>query len=113
MSAEDAGTVAVEVVWSPAPREWCSVALILPAGATVGDAARAAGAPAPADAAPAWTAAVWGRSCAPAQPLRDGDRVELLRPLQAAPMDARRVRYRNAGGAAALRARQAKPPPRG
>jgi putative ubiquitin-RnfH superfamily antitoxin RatB of RatAB toxin-antitoxin module len=42
--------------------------------------------------------------------LRDGDRVELLRPLAVAPMDARRARYRKSGGVQAIRARNAKPP---
>lgn len=43
--------------------------------------------------------AVFGRTASPATRLRDGDRIELLRPLQASPMQAR------AGRAAAARRR--------
>ena len=35
--------IAVELAWSPAPREWRQLPLRLPAGATVGDALAAAG----------------------------------------------------------------------
>jgi putative ubiquitin-RnfH superfamily antitoxin RatB of RatAB toxin-antitoxin module len=114
MASAEAAAIAVEVAWSPAPRALQRATLRLPAGATVRDAALAAGAPVPAAAAgdgpPAWTCAVWGRACAPERVLRDGDRVELLRPLEVAPMDARRARYRRSGGVQAIRARNAKPP---
>lgn len=114
MANGDAGMIAVEVAWSPGPRELHGATLALPAGATARDAALAAGAPVPGgatdDGPAAWTCAVWGRACAPEQVLCDGDRVELLRALQVAPMDARRARYRKSGGAQAIRARNAKPP---
>lgn len=66
----------------------------LPAGATVADAIAAAGvldrrteiAAAP----PA--VGVWGRACALAHPVADGDRVEIYRPLTVDPKEARRIR---------------------
>ena len=36
----------------------------------------------------------FGREIAPDEPLRDGDRVEILRPLSMGPMEARRLRAR-------------------
>ena len=39
-----------------------------------------------------WALAVWGRKTSLAEPLREGDRVELLRPLRADPMETRRRR---------------------
>ena len=35
---------------------------------------------------------IWGRACAPDTALRDGDRVEIYRPLEADPKDMRRAR---------------------
>lgn len=40
---------------------------------------------------------LWGRLCGPDAPLQAGDRLELLRPLQADPMEARRQRLRRDG----------------
>ena len=82
-----AGTLRVEVVlaW---PRRHEAVVVSLPDGACVGDALAAAGLPAGGIAG----VAVFGERAAPETPLRDGDRVELLRPLQADPKDARRRR---------------------
>ena len=39
------------------------------------------------------TAGVWGRTRAPDWRLHDGDRVELCRPLEVSPMEARRRRH--------------------
>ena len=105
--------IAVQVVWSPSARETLEVALRLPAGATVADAIAAAGWPAlqsacrddAAFAAAGLSAAVWNKGRALAHPLREGDRVEVLRGLQIDPMDARRLRYEAAGGIDALRRR--------
>src|SRR5512147_797703 len=68
--------------------------LTLPAGSTVADAIGASGV---LDRRPEMTAAapdvgIWGRACALTQPLSDGDRVELYRPLMVDPKVARRVR---------------------
>ncbi|WP_374014093.1 RnfH family protein [Pseudoxanthomonas koreensis] len=62
--------------------------LLLEEGATVADAVRLAGLAA----APVAGYAVFGIGAQPAQPLCDGDRVELLRPLQVDPKEARRRR---------------------
>lgn len=61
------------------------MALTLGEGATVGDALAAAG----------WTAeavAVFGTRAVPADVLREGDRIEVLRPLEVDPKQARRQR---------------------
>jgi len=62
--------------------------LTLADGATVADALSASGLDSPALAA----YAVYGERVTAAHPLRDGDRVELLRPLQLDPKQARRQR---------------------
>jgi putative ubiquitin-RnfH superfamily antitoxin RatB of RatAB toxin-antitoxin module len=79
--------VRVEVVlaW---PRRFEAVEVELPEGATLADALAASGLGAPDVVA----YAIHGVRAEPAQVLRDGDRVELLRPLQADPKDARRRR---------------------
>ena len=40
---------------------------------------------------------IWGRLCSVDAPLHRGDRVELTRPLQVDPKEARRLRYRRDG----------------
>jgi putative ubiquitin-RnfH superfamily antitoxin RatB of RatAB toxin-antitoxin module len=110
----DAGaTIAVQVAWSPAPRETLVATLRLRHGASVATALAATGWPALASAqegeeafaANGLSAAIWGRGRSLSHPLRDGDRVEVLRELQIDPMDARRLRYEAAGGVDALRKR--------
>ncbi|MGB2816931.1 MAG: RnfH family protein [Burkholderiaceae bacterium] len=66
----------------------------LPAGSSVGDAIRAAGVLVrrPEVAASPPEVGIWGRSCALTQPVLDGDRVEIYRPLTVDPKEARRVR---------------------
>lgn len=80
----------VELVWSPAADEVCSRHLVLPAGATVEAALRAGGLLDAAGTMP--DCGVWGRRCTAGTPLREGDRVEVYRPLQIDPMQARRLR---------------------
>ena len=82
-----AGPIRVEVIraW---PGRFESTTLALPDGATLGDALAASGLPL--DGITGF--AVFGEREDPAYRLRDGDRVELLRPLQADPKDARRRR---------------------
>ncbi|WCE03657.1 RnfH family protein [Pseudoxanthomonas sp. JBR18] len=78
----------IEVVQARA-RGYEAVTLTLPEGATVGDAVQASGlgaGPAPAG------LAVFGVLATAATPLVDGDRVELLQPLQVDPKEARRRR---------------------
>ncbi len=88
----------VELACSPAPRQVQTVALALPPGSTVADALRASG----------WLdefglaldrlrCGVWGRVQILDHVLRDGDRVELYRPLSVDPKEARRLRYKKQG----------------
>jgi hypothetical protein len=102
MAPADGAALRVEVAYSPAARTVDVVTLNLPAGSTVGDAVATSGlldrhglslegAQAPV------SIAVWGRTVSAATPLRDRDRVELLRPLLVDPKEARRLRYRNQG----------------
>ena len=37
---------------------------------------------------------IWGRACVPGTVLREGDRLEIYRPLKVDPKEARRQRYR-------------------
>lgn len=85
--------LSVEVVYALPGRAW-RVPLVLPAGATVADALAAADLPGrvPGAALDAERLAVYGRPVTPATVLADGDRVEVLRPLQADPKQARRIR---------------------
>lgn len=70
------------------PRRFRAVDLALPPGATVADAVAASGL---AEAGIAGYA-IHGERVAEATALRDGDRVELLRPLRVDPKEARRRR---------------------
>ena len=68
--------------------------LKLPAGATVADAVDASGVRRrrPQLATGALDVGVWGRASPLTQRLKDGDRVEIYRPLSVDPKEARRVR---------------------
>lgn len=91
----------VLVLFSPAAREVLEWAVDVPEGASVRDAVLASG----------WRAAcpdgepvdvgIWGRRCPPEQAVRDGDRVEVYRPLKVDPKVARRERFRKQGARAA------------
>lgn len=91
--------IAVEVAWSAAPQQLQRLYLQLPAGSTALAALRASGLADRLDAAvlDSLTLALWGRAIAPDTVLRDLDRLELLRPLQVDPKEARRLRYRRDG----------------
>lgn len=80
--------VDVVLAW---PRRHLHRELSLPVGATVGDAVAGAGYD-EATMACVVAIAVHGERVTRDTVLRDGDRVELLRPLQADPKDARRLR---------------------
>lgn len=92
-------TITVEVVVAPAPHCIDSVTLVLPAGATAQDALDASGIAARLgpQAMAQLRLGLWGRVCEPQTPLRERDRVELYRPLQVDPKEARRLRYRRDG----------------
>jgi uncharacterized protein len=93
MAADEIG---IEVVYAAAPHRLARVSLRLPAGATVSQAIRASGIvdQVPVDELARLEAGVWGRLAPGDKQLRDGDRVELTRPLQVDPKEARRLRYR-------------------
>jgi len=82
-------SIRVEVVaaW---PRRAETSRLELPAGSRVRDALRAAGIKADA-------VGVFGKRVAPDQPLADGDRVEIYRPLALDPKERRRQRAKKRG----------------
>ena len=76
------------------PHRYVERALALEDGATLADAVRLAGL----DTAEVAGYAVFGQPAGPAEVLHDGDRVELLRPLQADPKEARRRRAQRQRG---------------
>lgn len=90
MHMTQVGMIQVDVIlaW---PRRHLHRRVSLPPGATVGEAVAAAGFE-PSELACTSGVAVHGERASDALPLRDGDRVELLRPLLADPKEARRLR---------------------
>jgi len=84
-------SIGIEVV-SALPQNQSIVQLRLEEGATVAEALVAAGMVPPGEGggAAACKVGIWGRVVDPTQVLRDGDRVEVYRPLQADPKLARR-----------------------
>lgn len=91
--------ISVEVVYAAAPHQIDRVPLRLPAGATARDALRASGLVERlgADLFDRLALGLGGRPCSVATVLREHDRLELLRPLQVDPKEARRQRYRRDG----------------
>lgn len=98
MGAADA-TIRVVVAHSPGPRQVLTSTVELATGATVRDALRAAGM----NADEAASVGIWGRVCTLDAPLREGDRVEVYRPLTVDPKEARRLRYKRHRDKAAAR----------
>lgn len=88
----------IELVYA-LPASCLRVTLRLPPGATVADAIDASGwrDRLPPGAVDDGRLAVFGRKVTPATPLADGDRIELLRPLQCDPKEVRRQRAARAG----------------
>lgn len=85
----------IEVVYCPRPGDCESVSLSLAVGANVLDAVTASGLCRRHGLAPQTIeVGIWGRKQLPAVLLRDGDRVELYRPLRVDPKEARRLRYK-------------------
>lgn len=91
----DPATIAVEVTYCPAPGQVDQVRLRLPVPCTVADALRASGVLERhgLDAASV-RVGVWCKVRPPEHELRERDRVEVYRPLQVDPKEARRQRYR-------------------
>ncbi len=97
------GAVRVTVLYSPAPRQVLEWTVTLAPGATALEALQASGLAAEVPDLD-WrhaNVALWGCKAGLAQRLRDGDRVEVLRPLQVDPKVARRERFRKQGARAA------------
>lgn len=92
----------IEVVYSPREREVDRVELVLDEGSTVRQALQASGVLQrhPGIDLSLQRTGIWSRSCRLDDALRDGDRVELYRPLQVDPKEARRQRQRRQGRAA-------------
>ncbi len=99
MAELPAQTLCVCVVYSPQARTVLEHRLRLPADSTVADALDGMGMP------ELWQIVksqpeclgVWGRKVPPDQALKDGDRVEVYRPLRVDPKVARRERFRTQG----------------
>lgn len=99
----DAGLISVLLVYSPAPRQVLELTLDLPAVARVREAllqaaaqdARFANLPSN------LSFGIWNRSAALEQPLTDGDRLEIYRPLRVDPKVARRERFKKQGAKSA------------
>jgi uncharacterized protein len=97
VTSSDSESIKVEVVFCPDRSTVDSTVLDLPAGASVDDALRASGvlrrfAGIGPDCA---GVGIWGRTVNAAHRLRNGDRVELYRPLVVDPKEARRKRHRS------------------
>lgn len=87
--------LSVEVVYSPRAGEVDGVTLCLPAGSTLADALRASGLLERHGLhASAVRAGIWCKVREGGAALRDRDRVEIYRPLQVDPKEARRLRYK-------------------
>ena len=86
----------VSVAYSPSAGEVDETELQLAEGTTLIDAVRASGVLArhPEIDLAVQRAGIWGRARPPETPLRERDRVEIYRPLQVDPKEARRLRYR-------------------
>ena len=101
-------TVPVEVAYSPAAGQVDLTALSLAPGSTVADALRASGVLVRHDLnEPTLRVGIWGREQPLTTVLRARDRVEVYRPLQVDPKEARRLRYRRHREGQGARARPA------
>jgi sulfur carrier protein len=98
--AEHRPFLCITLACSPRAGEVAERSLQLPAGATIADAVEAAGGWQALGLAQAGPAGIWGRSAPLSQSLRDGDRVELYRPLTVDPKVARRERFARQGARA-------------
>jgi uncharacterized protein len=89
----------ISVAYSPRAGEVDVVDLQLAFGATVIEAIGASGLPQrhPTADLERLPVGIWGRLCERGDVLREGDRVELYRPLQVDPKEARRLRQRAQG----------------
>lgn len=95
--------LSVSVVFSPAARTVLQKILTLEAGSTVADAIKASQLldGMQAELIDSLWVGVWGRKQAPGHRLRDGDQVEIYRPLKVDPKVARRERFTRQGAKSA------------
>jgi hypothetical protein len=102
--------ITITLVYSPAARQVQEWTQTVPDTTTAGEALdrllalltvdtpeAAPREPGPTDSKDALTVAVWGRKVSPHHVLREGDRVEVLRPLRVDPKLARRERFQQQG----------------
>ena len=114
MAQDERPMIEVDLVYAGAPHQIERETLRLPVGATVAEACAASamvgrlgkGLVGDGQQGPL-RLGLWGRLCGPDSVLQAHDRLEMLRPLQADPMEARRQRLRRDG------LRKVKRPPRG
>lgn len=102
--AEAAGqSIQIMLVWSPAPRVVFEISLSLPTGTVIRDAlAIAASQDARfADAVLSDAFGIWNRRVTANHILRDGERLEIYRPLRVDPKVARRERFKQQGAKSA------------
>jgi uncharacterized protein len=99
MGPAESPLLAVELVFAASPSCIQHLSLQLPAGATVADALQTSGWAERLGLAerPGLRLGIWGRPCEAHTLLRDRDRIEIYRPLQVDPKEARRQRYRRDG----------------
>jgi putative ubiquitin-RnfH superfamily antitoxin RatB of RatAB toxin-antitoxin module len=97
MGLAEAPSLTLVVAYSPRAGEVDCVELVLPAGATLADALHASGMLErhPEIDFGVIKPGIWGKLATLGTPLRDGDRVELYRPLAVDPKEARRLRHRS------------------
>ena len=99
---DEAGGMTVEVVYSPAARQVHWLAIRLPCGACVSDALALAAQDARfAGLASGFAIGIWNHRAELSQTLKDGDRLEIYRPLRVDPKVARRERFKKQGAKSA------------
>ena len=103
MATEAAAPIAITVVFSAAPRSVQEIALHVPNGCLAADALALAAPQWGIDAAQlqALDLGVWGKRVPAQHVLRDGDRLEIYRPLTVDPKVARRERFVRQGAKSA------------
>lgn len=99
MDRAEATTVTVEVAYSPAATQVELITVAATEGDTVLQALERADwlARHPEVDPTRTTVGIWGRRVAWSHRLREGDRIEVYRPLKVDPKEARRLRYRKQG----------------
>ena len=94
------GVLTVTVALCVSPQQVQEVLLTLPTGSTVANALRASATGDSVEALPQLVG-IWGKVCPLSELLKDGDRVEVYRPLLVDPKEARRERFARQGSRSA------------